>query len=1033
MHTSEVLLPAKMTPSITMADAEAMNTSSAAGPSSSRKVANGGGPPPKRSAYRSHSSIEPFYTGSGQTALTSDGRYLFTAIDEEVLVTDLSIGAGRVVKRLEVDGEEISSISVTPTSSHVCVTTRAASCTLVIYAVTSTSPTFELERVRSQARAHDAPVAISAIDPTGTLLATGSADGVVKVWDIRGGYITHVLRGHGGIVSAISFDLRNDRMNLMTSSVDGRVRVWDLKDRPKQGVQKPVATLGAHVSVVRGLDVNSDGTRMISGARDKTVSLWHLSGASKGGKKSSQRQWQLKETISAGEGIESCGFVDDAGETFFTGGTSSELRLWSFASGSTTSLQPRGKWAKSIHREQSGDNDDNERSEEDELQGVVGTQVVRSDKGIVQAIISFHADSRLVFRSAAASDTTPALSRLRQLVGFNDEAVDVSLVGQSHMAVATNSSAIRIYPLPELSELESVEGTSPDPAGSVHLLPSENSEPGHSDIVLCVDASPHGDLLASGSKDRTARVWAFSDSEQEWKCIAVAEGHAESLGALCFSKKPRADGEGANFLVTASQDRTVKVWDLAPLASFDASNITKPLRLKSLVTLKVHEKAINAVQVAPNDALLVTASQDRTAKLFNLSYTAPSKTNNHVASAKLSLLNTLKGHKKGVWSAGFSPVDAAVFTTSGDRTAKLWSLKEFTCVKTYEGHSNSILGGHFLGGSRGTQLVTAGADGLIKIWSVRDEECITTLEASEEERIWSARSFAEGSGIVSVGADGVIRFFRDVTKQIQEEQLKAREDEVDREQQFENLVALEDYKGAILLALTAGQPRRLLSLLGAVANKRPTASGVADPATHLLMSSMGLNDDKSDAGKDADAVSVTGLASVDAALASLPLSQLPLLFNYIRTWNSSSRTSPVAQSVLHCILRSYSAEDILAAFDTRPGADAAAIVEAGTNALSSTTSRRKGKQPTLPELLEALIPYSERHYARAERMSVEASILEYTVRSLGEIVDDADEAMDDELISDAEDSEDDDAEMNGVSEEEVYSSEDSSDEEEEEE
>lgn len=798
---------------------------------------------------------------------------------------------------------------------------------------------------------------------------------MVKVWDIQGGFVTHVLRGHGGIVSAITFDLQGDsRTNLMSSSVDGRVRVWNLKDRPKQGVQKPVATLGAHVSVVRGLAVSHDGTRMISGARDKTVSLWQRGDGSSKRLKSSE--WTLKETISAGEGIESCGFVDESGDCFYTGGTSSELRLWSFASGATTALQPRGKWAKSTYKLQ----EQNDEGEADELQGIVGTHAIRTEQNgkKTKAIISLHADSRLVFRSVSTSSQVPALSRLRQLVGFNDEAVDVSILGSeqsgnaSQMAVATNSSAIRVYPLPSLDTPVSDEDSPLDAPGSVHLLPAESSDPSHSDIVLCVDSSPHGDLLASGSKDRTARIWAYSSSEQEWKCVAVAEGHAESLGAISFSKKSRTEGSGANFLVTASQDRTVKVWDLSPLAEVDTSSFARPLRLKSLVTLKVHEKAINAVQVAPNDSLLVTASQDRTAKLFSLAFTPPSKTNNQTASAKLSLLNTLKGHKRGVWSAGFSPVDAAVFTTSGDRTAKLWSLKEFTCVKTYEGHSNSILGGHFLGGSRGTQLVTAGADGLVKLWNVRDEECTTTLEASEEDRIWSTRSFAQGAGIVSVGADGVIRFFRDVTEQIKEEELKAREEQVDKEQQFENLVAVEDYKGAILLALAAGQPRRLLSLFTAVANKRPRGEEDSDAATHLLLSSMGLQD----IDTKSDATSITGLQSVDEALSTMPLSSLALLLSYVRTWNSSSRTSPIAQTILHAILRFYSTEQILTAFDPRKTTPTA-VVEGG---------KKKAKQPTLPELLEALIPYSERHYARAERMSVEASILEYTIRSLGDVV-----------------------------------------------
>ena len=54
-------------------------------------------------------------------------------------------------------------------------------------------------------RPHTSPVVTLATDRTGTLVATGGAEGMVKVWDIRGGYTTHTFHGHGGVVSALHF------------------------------------------------------------------------------------------------------------------------------------------------------------------------------------------------------------------------------------------------------------------------------------------------------------------------------------------------------------------------------------------------------------------------------------------------------------------------------------------------------------------------------------------------------------------------------------------------------------------------------------------------------------------------------------------------------------------------------------------------------------------------------------------------------------------------------------------------------------
>lgn len=86
-----------------MPEASYTPVSAVAGPSRT-KTAGGGAasaPPIKRTAYDSLSNIEPFFTGSGPAAITSDGRFLFTAIDDEVLCTDLSQGTGVVVERIQ--------------------------------------------------------------------------------------------------------------------------------------------------------------------------------------------------------------------------------------------------------------------------------------------------------------------------------------------------------------------------------------------------------------------------------------------------------------------------------------------------------------------------------------------------------------------------------------------------------------------------------------------------------------------------------------------------------------------------------------------------------------------------------------------------------------------------------------------------------------------------------------------------------------------------------------------------------------------
>lgn len=74
--------------------------------------------------------------------------------------------------------------------------------------------------------------------------------------------------------------------------------------------------------------------------------------------------------------------------------------------------------------------------------------------------------------------------------------------------------------------------------------------------------------------------------------------------------------------------------------------------------------------VSPNDKLLASGSQDRTAKLWSLA-----------AGADLSLLGVFRGHRRGVWAVCFSPVDQVLATSSADGTCKLWTLQDFSCLK----------------------------------------------------------------------------------------------------------------------------------------------------------------------------------------------------------------------------------------------------------------------------------------------------------------------------------------------------------------
>lgn len=231
----------------------------------------------------------------------------------------------------------ITSLALADHTSPPTLVTCHLSTTIRYYPLPVSPQTSPLTYDRQLRKAHSAPILVSAISPDSTLLATGSSDGIVKVWDVEGGYVTHIFRGHGGPVSALRFFSSSDggRMELFTGSTDSRVRIFDLRDPgARSGSAKPKAVLEGHVSVVRGIDVSEDGRWAVTGGRDKVVLVWDLLAADSGIRKAGKGKGggpKLVQTIIAQEQVEALGLLpDDEGGRLrcYTGGDRGLVRIW---------------------------------------------------------------------------------------------------------------------------------------------------------------------------------------------------------------------------------------------------------------------------------------------------------------------------------------------------------------------------------------------------------------------------------------------------------------------------------------------------------------------------------------------------------------------------------------------------------------------------------------------------------------------------------------------------------------------------------
>lgn len=676
---------------------------------------------------------------------------------------------------------------------------------------------------------------------------------------------------------------------------------------------------------------------------------------------------------------------------------------------------------------------------------------------------------------------------------------------------------------------------------------------GHAGIILGVSPSPDGTLVATASKDATARVWDVATGH----CLAVCEGHTEAVTTIAFPSRAAnfmrqtlaagdrgaaaagagsaaASGSGSTavtgangWLLTASKDRTLKLWQLASLlstlrsprpedwASRSAAVFSAPpARPRTSAAVVAHDKDVNAVAVAPNDRLAATGSADKTVKLWSL--------------PDLTLVATLRGHRRGVWALAFSPADQVLATASGDRTIRLWAVTAsagYACLRTFEGHDASALNVRFL--RRGTQLVSSGADGLVKLWTVRTGECVNTFDA-HTQKIWAlavrpadlapeevadagagasagaGADSAEGAGeggeggvaevfeaeMVSGGGDSVLNVWRDVTADEAEAGVAATEAALAKQQRLLSAMAARDYHAALALTLDLDQPRRAGDILTELLEVGPLpvtatmspaqrealhreaaldelaelqslgdASGAAAASSAAAaLSALGLHDDIASASAGGAASSggeyrsrsaakaAAGAAKAVQVLRHLRPLHLGRLLLYMREWNTQSRNGALAQRLLHLLLRHLPQRALLAACAAilsvasghaggggaltvlpgigsvlAPGAAGALSLAAagalapvvdpgdadgeataamlaasggGAGAAASAAAAARSNAAAvdlLRSLVAALLPYGERHLERLDRLLVASHAADHTLAGMAVLAPSAEE------------------------------------------